>query len=97
MKFYILQNQQPTPIADKYLWEMWMQYHEAACILHETSLHGTIVSTTFLGCSDEEEPLLFETIIIGGLHDNYSKKSSDWKEAKAEHKRALGIVMADLN
>ncbi len=97
MKFYILDNKQPKPVSTKYEWETWMYHFESSCIISETMVNGIVVSTHFRGCSTEDDPLLFETVIFGGLHDQYIKKFSTWKEAETAHKRAVVMVVAELN
>lgn len=53
------------------------------------------VSTVFLGLDHAfgyGPPLLFETMIFGGKHDEYQERYSTWDEAEAGHKRALALA-----
>ena len=54
------------------------------------------ISTVFLGIdhrfSGTGAPLLFETMIFGGEHDQYQERCSTWEEAEAMHKRAVALV-----
>lgn len=57
----------------------------------------THISTVFL-CLDhnhsgEGEPILFETMIFGGKHNNYMDRCSTYEEALLMHEKALNIVM----
>jgi hypothetical protein len=98
MTFYILDNKIPKTVSNRHEWEKWMHQFEDCCIICNTRLNGNIfISTTFFGCSSVAEPLLFETVIIGGLYNGFSAKTSTWQEAEEAHQRAVKIVMAQLN
>lgn len=53
------------------------------------------VSTVFLGLDHNwgiGPPLLFETMIFGGVHDEYQERYSIWDEAEAGHARAVALA-----
>ena len=54
------------------------------------------VSTIFLGLNHNYEPdgppLLFETMIFGGKHDNYCQRYSTKKDALIGHKKAVKLA-----
>ncbi len=54
------------------------------------------ISTVFLGLDhnffDRGPPLLFETMIFGGEHNDYQERCSTWEQAEAMHKRATALV-----
>ena len=53
------------------------------------------VSTVFLGIDHRiwvGPPLLFETIIFGGQHDQYCERYSTWDEAIAGHEKAVALA-----
>lgn len=53
------------------------------------------VSTVFLGLDHSfgnGKPLLFETMIFGGDHDEYQERYSTWDEAEAGHRKACELV-----
>ena len=61
--------------------------------------HNTIgkvrISTVFLQLDHqwgEGPPLVFETMIFGGEHDQYQERFHTWVEAEEGHKRALLLV-----
>lgn len=59
------------------------------------------VSTVFLSLDhrsvmDVGEPIVFETMIFGGEHDEYQERYRTWDEAEEGHKRALLKVRAAL-
>lgn len=56
------------------------------------------VSTVFLGIdhnySDRGPPLLFETMIFGGPHNDYQERYATWDEAERGHAKAVALVRA---
>ena len=53
------------------------------------------ISTVFLGLnhnSGDGPPLLFETMIFGGEHDQYQVRCSTWKQAEAMHAKACKLA-----
>jgi len=53
------------------------------------------VSTKFLGmdhCYNDGPPVLFETMIFGGAHDQYQERYTSWKKAKEGH--AIALVLS---
>jgi len=57
---------------------------------------GIHISTVFLGINhswqDSEKPILFETMIFGGKHDEYQERCSTWKEAEIMHEKAVKLA-----
>lgn len=60
--------------------------------------NGVCVSTVFLGLDHawyvgyDGPPILFETMIFGGEHDEYQERYHTWDEAKAGHQRAIELI-----
>jgi hypothetical protein len=57
--------------------------------------HGVVVSTVFLGVNHgfgEGPPLLFETLVRGGRHDEYMDRYSTRDEALAGHQKIVEMV-----
>jgi hypothetical protein len=55
----------------------------------------TVISTVFLGVNhsyDGGRPLLFETMVFGGVHDEYMDRCSTWDEAIIQHSKVLNMV-----
>lgn len=53
------------------------------------------VSTVFLSIDhayDGGLPVLFETMIFGGEHDEYQERYHTWEEAEYGHKRACALA-----
>lgn len=77
-------------------WGAWLETGER--IVEGTDLEGgdVRVSTVFLGIDHNfhgtGRPLLFETMIFGGEHDQYQIRCATYDEAKIMHTRALWLV-----
>ena len=57
--------------------------------------NGTFVSTVFLGLDHQfgdGPPILFETMIFGGEHDQYQERYCTWTEAVKGHRKALSLI-----
>ena len=60
-----------------------------------TSISSRVLSTVFLGIDhswDNGPPVLFETMVFGGNHDQYQERCSTWKQAEDMHERACALV-----
>ncbi len=59
-----------------------------------------LVSTVFLGLDHnflgEGEPILFETMIFGGVHSDYQSRTPDVTLAKVEHALAVAYVKKSI-
>ncbi len=59
------------------------------------------VSTVFLGLNhsyrEDEEPLLFETMVFGGEHDQYMVRCSTWEGAVNWHKDTVEMCGGKTN
>jgi hypothetical protein len=56
---------------------------------------GVEVSTVFLGLDHawgKGPPMLFETMIFGGEHDQYQERCSTWEQAEEMHRRACALA-----
>ena len=90
---YILKGKKIIPV-DLLIWAKYFETENRH--IGNDSIGRTRVSTVFLGIdynfSPKGKPLLFETMIFGGKHDQYQERYSTYKEAKEGHKRALKLV-----
>ena len=90
---YILKGKRTVPEHDLMKWARWFETAER----HVANDYvGKIqVSTVFLGIDHSfsgGRPLLFETMIFGGKHDEYQKRYHTWEEAEKGHKMTLKLV-----
>lgn len=79
-------------------WGRWMEGADRR--VAQDSVWGVRVSTVFLGCdhrwnfdgSDAPQPILFETMVFGGVFDEYQERYCTWDEAVAGHATRLRMV-----
>ena len=94
---YILEGKSPKLVDDLLEWAMW--FETANLHVAKTNLpNGVEVSTVFLGLDYSFRggtPILFETMIFGGEHDQYQERYATREEAEAGHLRVVGLVKAE--
>jgi hypothetical protein len=77
-------------------WGRWMQDADrvVARYEHTADIH---VSTAFLGLDHDHmrvgRPILFETMVFGGEHDESRWRCCTWEEAQEQHMNAIALVM----
>lgn len=85
--FYVLDGVTPVPVSE---------FLERNKRLKIDEVGEVTVSTVFLGVdhnwSDVGPPVLFETMIFGGEHDEYQQRYSSYADALAGHERAVDLV-----
>lgn len=80
MKYYRLPIGEPVPCEE---------HEKESMKLWQLRLNGYLISTVFTGMEDS----LFETAIFkDDWKELYRKRCSSYKEAKDNHKEAIGIV-----
>jgi hypothetical protein len=90
---YILNGKTPVECNDLMEWAKQMEGKNR--IVEQSQFENVKVSTVFLGLDHsfgDGEPLLFETMIFGGEHDQYQDRYSTWDEAVEGHKKACELV-----
>ena len=98
IKVYILLQRKVVKVSFEH-WAVWFEYARNR-ILKVTHLPNKVrVSTVFLGLDhgfsfsamDDEDykPVVFETMIFGGDHDQYQERYTSYDEAIAGHQRAI--------
>ncbi len=87
MKNYILEGKTIKVVDDLTEWAKW--FGKADRHIGKTKITNEIeVSTVFLGLDHSHgggTPILFETIIFGGEHDQYQERYATYEEAEAGH------------
>lgn len=91
---YILsENGEPVRAESVTQWGEW--FESADRIVAQYELAGVLVSTVFLG-SDHSfgsgPPVLWETMIFGGEHDEYQERYTSRESAIEGHGRACDLV-----
>ena len=91
---YVLDDDgNPIPIEDILVWGTWMQ--KADRHVGNDHVGDVHVSTVFLGLDHSfgsGPPVLWETMIFGGEHDQYQERYTSKEAALEGHKKALALV-----
>lgn len=91
---YILKGHEPVKEPDLHAWGRWFEKAKRHVAVDE--FKSVKVSTVFLGIDHQfgdGPPLLFETMVFGGKHDDYCERYSTWDEAAVGHARICRMVM----
>jgi hypothetical protein len=77
-------------------WGRWFQDHNAERIIGSDTVGEENVSTVFLGIDHgyltygkDHIPVLFETMIFGGEHDQWCERWRSWDEARMGHLKTV--------
>lgn len=94
---YILNGKTPVRCDDLKTWAI--QYGESDRYVAQDMIGDARVSTIFLGIDHGYggRPLLFETMIFGGPHDQFQDRCSTWDEAEKMHDQAVALARSALN
>jgi hypothetical protein len=93
---YILEGHEVKAV-DMMTWARWLQTaRQDRVVARTTVMEGVDVSTVFLGLDhrfgEDGPPLIFETMVFGGQHDQDMQRYSTWDEAEAGHKRMCEML-----
>lgn len=92
--FYILDDEHNLITTDVRTWGDWFQNNENR-IVAKTEVGDIVVSTVCLGLDHnwgDGPPLIFETMIFGGVHDQDCWRCATWAEAESQHERVVAEV-----
>lgn len=92
---YILDSHgNPVPCENLMAWGQWMEVMDRRVAY--TSVYGVRVSTVFLGLDhnffSDGPPILFETMVFGGKHDQYQDRYYTRQEAEQGHINTVEMV-----
>ena len=96
---YILVNGEPVEADDLHGWARWYEAHSDERVVQQDIVgDGVKVSTVFLGLNHnfgkDGPPVLWETMIFGGPHDEYQQRYTSKADALAGHATALWLAKA---
>ena len=78
----------------------WAKWYETAERHVAQEVRGDVrVSTVFLGLDHawgSGPPMIFETMIFGGEHDQYQERCSTWTQAEDMHKTACKLAFGEM-
>ena len=93
---YILDGHKTVACDDLIKWAEWYEAGNDNRRVASSSKDGVRVSTVFLALNhawgENEPPLLFETMIFGGEHDQFQDRCSTWEQSEAMHKKACELA-----
>jgi hypothetical protein len=94
-KWYILDNNN-KPVAKPMLEAAkWLEEGSDRRIVKQDQINDVFVSTVFLGLDhawDSNVPVLWETMIFGGEHDQYQERYTSHEDALEGHEKALTLI-----
>ena len=95
---YILKNGIPVPEPDLMTWAR--SFEKTDRVIEQTMIGDVKVSTVFLGLDHQfgsGPPLLFETMIFGGDHDQDQWRYATLGQAKTKHFRIVDAIKEGAN
>jgi hypothetical protein len=98
MEKYILVDREPKRCDDILEWGRW--YETAQRHIGDDTINGVRVSTVFLGLDhsfSEGDPILFETMVFGGEHNEWQERYFTYDEAEAGHKNVVRRIRLGLH
>ena len=94
---YILRDGNVVPEHDLLAWAKWMEDSRVERQIAKDSIGAALVSTVFLGLDHSfggATPILWETMVFGGAHDQYQERYATRDEALAGHQKAVEMCAA---
>ncbi len=94
-EWYILDGKTALPVSFDD-WLKWMSDNRGNMHIRDDRFGDARVSTIFLGLNHNHgfsrEPQLFETMIFGGEHDQWTERCARYDQAVAMHEKACALV-----
>jgi hypothetical protein len=93
---YILDENKKIKPVELLEWAQWLENNPDR-VVGKTIIGEVKVSTVFLGLDhnfwDDGPPVLWETMIFGGKHDQYQDRcGGNYEQAEAMHMKAVAMV-----
>ena len=96
MAWYILdENNKPVRSASVIEAAEWLDKNPERKAVKQENIGDIFISTVFLGLDhawDSDIPVLWETMIFGGEHDQYQERYTSYEDALEGHQIALNLV-----
>lgn len=95
--YFILEDKKIIPCNDVVKWAKGFQgprHVDKTYLLGEKNRLHILISTVFLGLNHnygDGPPLVFETMIFGGKHNQSCWRYSTWEDAEAGHREAVQL------
>jgi hypothetical protein len=95
MSWYILTtDNQPVAVSVREA-AQWMEDNPEKKAVKQDHVDDIFVSTVFLGLDhswDNQGLILWETMIFGGINDQYQERYSSYEDALEGHQRAIDLI-----
>lgn len=94
-EWYVLDGRRVVPTDDIHEWGRMFDSEDRR-VAHD-QVGDAEVSTVFLGIDHDffgGPPLLFETMVFGGEHDQFTERYSTWDEAETGHRAIVDRLEA---
>lgn len=99
-KYILDENGAVQPCHDFMTWAKWFENSNEKRIIAKDKIGDSTVSTVFLGLdhsfTDSDIPVLWETMIFGGKHNDYLERYSSKEDAIKGHNEAVELVKNNL-
>lgn len=95
MKNYILVNGEPQAVDDVLEWARWFETSDNERVIARESQNDVTISTVFLGLDHNFNggvPILYETMVFGGEHDQEMRRYHTAEEAGIGHREMVQQV-----
>ena len=93
---YILVNGKPSLESDLIKWAKWFEKADQERIIEKTQIQDVEIPTVFLGLDHQfgsGSPLLYETLVFGGILDGEMDRYSTYEGAKMGHRSMVAKVI----
>ncbi len=100
-RWYVLERDGVTPLPMPIEWAgRWWENNDGQNRRVDSTWLGKIhISTVFLGIDhswDDGPPVLWETMIFGGIHDGYQERYTSYRDARLGHEEAVILARKGL-
>lgn len=93
--WYILDNNNKPVAKPVFEAAQWLEDNDHRRTVKRDEIGDILVSTVFLGLDhawDSGTPVLWETMIFGGEHNQYQERYTSHKDALEGHEKALTLI-----
>jgi hypothetical protein len=97
---YILKGKKVIPEPNLLKWATFFHFEDRH--IGRDIVGHVLISTVFLGLDhrfnvESGKPIVFETMIFGGKHDQWQRRYCTWEEAEKGHEKAVKLVKDKQN
>lgn len=100
MYYYYLEGKKIVRTTSVQIWGLAFEKNR---IIEQTTIGDAFVSTVFLGVDYNfmqgkgHKPILFETMIFGGVANDFQERYETYEQAEQGHQKACEMVLGMLN